>query len=132
MSGQTKGRVACVEYECPPYSEGGGGLCDPAYSFKKIFYEANRGTLFPRLRFEYDRYSNTFYVAVDVEPPHPHAVPGVGYWEDFVDKDGDRGRRYVFMPDEELFPILRELASELLSEVKITVSWMTPARLIVF
>ena len=126
------GRVACVEYTCPPYSECGGCLCDPVRKFRDLFYEANHDTFFPPLRFEYDRASNTFYVSINIKPYHPHVVVGVGHWEEFIDKDGDSGKRYVFIPDEELFPMLRELASELLGEVKYTVTWMTPARLVVF
>jgi hypothetical protein len=119
----TKGRVACVEWECPPYAECGGGICDPSYEFRDLFYEANP-EFFPPLRFEYDRYSNTFFVSIDVKPRQlrrPHVVVGVGRWERFVDRDGDTGRRYVFLPDEELFPILRKLANELLDDT--TILW---------
>ena len=112
-----------MEYECPPYSECGGGICDPSYAFRDLFYETNPDVFFPPLRFAYDWINNSFYVSIDVKPYHRHIVAGVGYWEDFVDKDGDRGRRYVFVPDEKLFPVLRELADELLSEV--TKIWNT-------
>lgn len=99
-------------------------MCDPVYTFRDAFFDANNNTFFPPLRFEYDRASNSFYVSIDVKPYHHHIVVGVGHWESFTDENGS-GKRYVFLPDDELFPILRDLANELLDDIPWNVRWVT-------